>query len=84
MLGCARPGADRTAALSRFGGDVLRPRAALPRVCWCREPVDLRKGMRALALLVEQTLGLAPFGETLAAFSNRRRPHQALRYQTVL
>jgi hypothetical protein len=46
--------------------------------------VDLRKGMRALALLVEQTLGLAPFGETLAAFSNRRRPHQALRYQTVL
>jgi transposase len=44
MLGCARPGADRTAALSRFGGDVLRPSAALPRVCWCREPVDLLAG----------------------------------------
>jgi hypothetical protein len=44
MLGCARPGADRAAALSRFGGDVLLPSAALPRVCWCREPVDLRKG----------------------------------------
>lgn len=44
----------------------------LPRVYLCREPVDFRKGIHALAVLVEQGLGLDPFGETLVAFTNRR------------
>ena len=37
------------------------------------EPVDFRKGMRALAILVEQELGRDPFAETLYVFTNRRR-----------
>jgi transposase len=38
-----------------------------------REPVDGRKAINGLALLVEQSLGLDPFAPALFAFSNRRR-----------
>jgi len=37
----------------------MRPRRDLPVVYLCRRPVDFRKGMRALAVLVEQELGRA-------------------------
>ena len=38
-----------------------------------REPVDGRKNINGLALLVEQVLGLDPFAPALFVFSNRRR-----------
>jgi len=38
-----------------------------------REPVDGRKAINGLALLVEQGLGLDPFVPALFVFSNRRR-----------
>ena len=52
---------------------LMRPRRDLPVVYLCRRPVDFRKGMRALAVLVEQELGRDPFAETLYVFTNRRR-----------
>lgn len=38
-----------------------------------REPVDGRKAINGLALLVEQSLGLNPFEPAIYVFSNRRR-----------
>ncbi len=38
-----------------------------------REPVDGRKAINGLALLVEQALGLNPFEAAIYVFSNRRR-----------
>jgi transposase len=38
-----------------------------------REPVDGRKAINGLALLVEQGLGLNPFEPAVFVFSNRRR-----------
>ena len=38
-----------------------------------REPVDGRKAINGLALLVEQALGLDPFSPAVFVFSNRRR-----------
>lgn len=38
-----------------------------------REPVDGRKAIDGLALLVEQALGLDPFSPAVFVFSNRRR-----------
>jgi transposase len=38
-----------------------------------REPVDGRKAINGLALLVEQSLGLDPFAPAVFVFSNRRR-----------
>jgi len=52
---------------------MMRPSADLPRLYLCREPVDCRKGMQSLAVLVEQSPGLDPFAETLCLFTNRRR-----------
>jgi transposase len=52
---------------------MMRPAVDLPRVYLCHEPVDFRKGMRSLAVLVEQALGRDPFAETLYVFVNRRR-----------
>ncbi len=52
---------------------MMRPDTDLARVYLCREPVDFRKGMQSLAVLVEQSLGLDPFAATLYVFTNRRR-----------
>ena len=38
-----------------------------------REPVDGRKAINGLALLIEQGLGFNPFEPTLFVFSNRSR-----------
>ncbi|MDP3032554.1 MAG: IS66 family insertion sequence element accessory protein TnpB, partial [Rhodocyclaceae bacterium] len=38
-----------------------------------RKPVDGRKAINGLALLVEQALGLNPFTRAVFVFSNRRR-----------
>ena len=39
----------------------------------CREPVDFRKAINGLSVLVEESLGLDPFSEKLYVFSNRKR-----------
>jgi transposase len=38
----------------------------------CAKPVDFRKGMASLAVLVESQLTLNPFAEALFVFGNRR------------
>jgi transposase len=38
----------------------------------CREPVDFRKAINGLSILVEEALGLDPFAETLYVFRNRK------------
>jgi len=53
--------------------NLLRPSLAAPRVYLCVDPVDFRKSITGLSLLVEQTLGLNPFDVTLYVFINRRR-----------
>ena len=52
---------------------MMRPSNNLPEVYLCREPVDFRKGINGLAILVEQALGHDPFSEKLFVFCNRRR-----------
>jgi transposase len=51
---------------------VLRPSNELTPVYLCREPVDFRKGLHALAVLVESELKLDPFASGLFVFRNRR------------
>jgi IS66 Orf2 like protein len=60
-------------APSTLAAPLMRPRIDLAQVYLCRRPVDFRKGMRALAVLVEQELGRDPFAETVYVFTNRRR-----------
>lgn len=46
---------------------MMRPSNDLPSVYLCSEPVDFRKGLGALAVLVESALLLDPFSEHLFA-----------------
>ena len=39
----------------------------------CRDAIDMRKSIDGLAVLVEQELGLDPFGPALFVFCNRKR-----------
>jgi transposase len=52
---------------------MMRPSNDLPRVYLCREPVDLRKAINGLSMLVEGVLSLDPFQPHLFVFCNRRR-----------
>ena len=52
---------------------MMRPDPLLPKVYLCIEPVDFRKAIHGLSLLVEQALELDPFEATLFVFINRRR-----------
>ena len=47
---------------------MMRPAPELPVVYLCREAVDFRKGLYALAVLVESQLKLDPFSAQLFAF----------------
>ena len=72
----------------------MRP-AAEVEVYLCREVVDFRKSINGLSILVEEQLGLSPFGPQLFVFCNRKRdklkifdlfrlqPHEALSYKSV-
>jgi transposase len=51
---------------------MMRPGEAV-EVYLCRDPVDLRKSIQGLSVLVEQTLGLDPFAPRLFVFCGRRR-----------
>lgn len=52
---------------------MMRPSNDLPEVYLCLRPVDFRKGINGLSVLVEAELELNPFSERLFVFVNRRR-----------
>ncbi|MFB3077559.1 MAG: IS66 family insertion sequence element accessory protein TnpB [Lysobacterales bacterium] len=52
---------------------MMRPTNDIPAVYLCRDPVDFRRGINGLAVLVEDALCLDPFAEQLYVFCNRRR-----------
>lgn len=45
----------------------------IDQVYLCRHPVDFRKSIDGLSVLVEQELLLNPFGNALYVFVNRQR-----------
>src|SRR5690606_23322258 len=49
------------------------PGSQIDAVYLCRAPVDFRKSIGGLSALVEQELGLNPFGTALYVFVNRQR-----------
>jgi|GEM_PF-281262 len=51
----------------------MHPGSKIDAVYLYRAPIDFRKSIDGLAALVEQELGLNPFGSTLYVFINRRR-----------
>lgn len=50
---------------------MMRPQDGHLSVFVCAQPVDFRKGMASLAVLVEAQLGLNPFADSLYLFRNR-------------
>ncbi len=52
---------------------MMRPADQLPELFLCREPVDFRKGILGLSVLVESELEQDPFSERLFVFINRGR-----------
>lgn len=59
---------------------MMRPADDLPSVYLCATPVDFRKGLRGLAVLVESQLQRDPFAEGLFVFCNRQRTSIKLLY----
>ena len=51
----------------------MHPGCSIEQVYLCREPIDFRKSIGGLSVLVEQALGLNPFGSALYVFINRHR-----------
>jgi len=51
----------------------MRPAITLDKVFVYREPVDMRKQINGLAVLVESALEMDPFSAQLFVFCNRRR-----------
>lgn len=46
----------------------------------CREPVDFRKAINGLSIVVEEALGLDPFATRLYVFRNRNRDRIKILY----
>ena len=44
-----------------------------------REPVDFRKAINGLSLIVEQSMSLSPFSGAVFVFSNRRRRNLSMK-----
>ena len=51
----------------------MHPGCPILQVYLYREPIDFRKSINALSVLVEQELGLSPFASALYVFTNRHR-----------
>jgi|TARA_Y100001951_G_C11251075_1_gene246412 transposase len=58
---------------------MIRPGSGL-RVYLCREPVDMRKQIDGLALLVQEAMALDPFAAAVFVFGNRQRDKVKLLY----
>ena len=52
---------------------MIRPCNAIEKIYLCREPVDFRKAINGLSMIVEETLCLDPFSSQLFVFTNKRR-----------
>jgi len=50
----------------------MHPGCPIDQVYLYREPIDFRKAINALSVLVEQELGLNPFASALYVFTNRQ------------
>lgn len=59
---------------------MMRPGADTGAVYLCREPVDFRKSITGLSLIVEQHLALDPFAKALYVFINRDRTKLRILY----
>lgn len=59
---------------------MIRPALKLRRIYAYRYPVDMRKSIDGLAMLVEGTLEADPFSGTLYVFVNRRRDKVKILY----
>jgi len=51
----------------------MHPGCDIEQVYLCREPIDFRKSINGLSVLVERELGLNPFAAALYVFTNRQR-----------
>ncbi len=51
----------------------MHPGCRIEQVYLCREPIDFRKSIGGLSVLVELELKLDPFGQVLYVFINRQR-----------
>ena len=51
----------------------MHPGCPIAQVYLYREPIDFRKAIDGLSVLVEQELGLNPFASALYVFTNRAR-----------
>jgi transposase len=51
----------------------MHPGCPIDQVYLYRDPIDFRKAINALSVLVEQELGLNPFASALYVFINRQR-----------
>ncbi|MEO8121659.1 MAG: IS66 family insertion sequence element accessory protein TnpB [Rhodoferax sp.] len=51
----------------------MHPGCRIDQVYLCREPIDFRKSIGGLSVLVEQELALSPFASALYVFVNRQR-----------
>ena len=58
----------------------MRPGADGPSVYLCVQPVDFRKSIGGLSLIIEQALGLNPFEPVLYVFINRKRDKLKILY----
>lgn len=59
---------------------MMRPSNDGPTVYLCVQPVDFRKSINGLSLLVEQSLELNPFEPVLYVFINRKRDKLKILY----
>ena len=59
---------------------MIRPAVKLKRIYAYRHPVDMRKSIDGLAMLVEGALEADPFSGTLYVFVNRRRDKVKILY----
>ena len=51
----------------------MHPGCPIEQVYLYREPIDFRKAIDGLSVLVEQELGLSPFASAMYVFTNRGR-----------
>ncbi len=59
---------------------MMRPTDQLSELFFCRAPVDFRKGILGLSVLVEAELEQDPFSERLFVFINRARTSVKILY----
>ncbi len=51
----------------------MHPGSQIEQIHLCREPIDFRKSIDGLSVLVEQTLELNPFCSALYVFTHQQR-----------